>query len=173
MKHDAVDKLQSIPKSIHTQAQTMIHTHVYISSPAVYITCYFDSIYVGFSDAVSQRDDISDLCSGHIFSLPPVHRKKKLSISETWHLKLLLTRNLPECVSNSILKVDEIVCVDGQQVPSVEEHVSFLKDIVKLLLLWLLQVSSITTERSPGCYFRHQQTRLTWVEDRGNHNRLN
>lgn len=77
MKHDAVDKLQSIPKSIHTQAQTMIHTHVYISSPAVYITCYFDSIYVGFSDAVSQRDDISDLCSGHIFSLPPVHRKKK------------------------------------------------------------------------------------------------
>lgn len=44
------------------------------------------------------------------------------------------------------MKVDEIVFINAYQVTSVEVHVSFLVDIMQLLLLSLLQVSHITRE---------------------------
>lgn len=69
--------------------------------------------------------------------------------------------NSPESVSNSILKVDEIVVIDGHQVAAVEVKVSFLEDIMQLLLLSLLQVSRITSERCSSCYFTYQKSRLT------------
>lgn len=61
--------------------------------------------------------------------------------------KLKHKMNSPKSVSNPILKVDEIVFIDAQQVTSVEVQVSFLVDIMQPLLLSLLQVSYITTER--------------------------
>lgn len=53
----------------------------------------------------------------------------------------------PERVSNSILKEDEMFFIDAQQVASVEVHISFLEDVMQPLLLGLLKVSGITTER--------------------------
>lgn len=67
----------------------------------------------------------------------------------------------PERVSDSILKVEEIVFIDAQQVTGVEVHVSFLVDVMQLLLLSLLQVSRITVERRIHCYFTNQESRLT------------
>lgn len=55
----------------------------------------------------------------------------------------------PECVSNAILKVDEVVIIDAQQVTGVEVHVSLLENVVELLPLGLLQVSQVTRERTP------------------------
>lgn len=68
---------------------------------------------------------------------------------------------LPERVSDSILKVEEIVFIDAEQVTSVEVHVPFLMDVMQLLLLSLLQVSRITAERRIHCYFTNQEPRLT------------
>lgn len=69
--------------------------------------------------------------------------------------------NSPESVSDSILKVDEIFIIDGHQVATVEVKVSFLEDIMQLLLLSLLQVSCITSEQRSSCYFTYQKSRLT------------
>lgn len=50
----------------------------------------------------------------------------------------------PESVSDPILKVEEPVLIDAEQVARVEVQVSFLVDVVQLLLLSLLQVSHVT-----------------------------
>lgn len=68
----------------------------------------------------------------------------------------------PESVSYSILKVDETFLIDAEQVTRVEVGVSFLVDIMQLLLLGLLQVSCVTSERRFRRYFTHQESRLTF-----------
>lgn len=67
----------------------------------------------------------------------------------------------PESVSHSILKVDEVILLNAQQVTSVEVQVSFPQDVMQPLLLRLLQVSHIPRERSHQGYFRNQESRLT------------
>lgn len=67
----------------------------------------------------------------------------------------------PECVSNTIVEVHEIILIDAQQVASVEVQITFLEDVMQLLFLSLIQVSHITNEWSFGCYFSHQKSRFT------------
>lgn len=117
-------------------------------------TWHFNSIHVGFFNAADQREDLSHLGCGHVLSFPSVYNggKKKCSHPRTQVVKLEIKQKLnsPESVSNSILKVDEIVFVDSQQVACVEVHVSFLVDVTQLLLLSLLQVSRVASERCTG-----------------------
>lgn len=80
----------------------------------------------------------------HLFIITIKNNFKALC-SQVFKLKHKM--NSPKSVSNPILKVDEIVFIDAQQVTSVEVQVSFLVDIMQPLLLSLLQVSYITTER--------------------------
>lgn len=71
-------------------------------------------------------------------------------------LKLLSAQmmlQLPERVSNSIMKVDKFVVVDPQQISTVEIQVSFHKHITESLLLGLLLVPSITDKRGVFCDF--------------------
>lgn len=70
----------------------------------------------------------------------------------------------PERVAHSILKVEEAILVDAQEVPGVEVQVSLPEDIPQLLLLGLLQVSCVARERRICVDFANQESRLTCTE---------
>lgn len=76
-------------------------------------------------------------------------------------LGLIIQRNQPECISNSVMKIDEIFPVDHQEVSTVEIEVSFLKDIPEFFLLCLRFPSSIAIERCKLCDFANQEPDLT------------
>lgn len=70
----------------------------------------------------------------------------------------------PERVADSILKVEETVLVDAQEVPGVEVKVSLAEDVVQLLLLSLLQVSGVALERRICGDLTNQESRLACTE---------
>lgn len=70
----------------------------------------------------------------------------------------------PERVADSILKVEEPVFVDAQEVPGVEVEVSLPEDVPQLLLLGLLQVSGIALERRICGDLTNQESRLACTE---------
>ncbi len=67
----------------------------------------------------------------------------------------------PESVSNAILKVDKSLVVNPEQVPTVKVDVSLLKHITQHLLLCLLLVLGIATERRSLSNLCHEQTGLS------------
>lgn len=69
---------------------------------------------------------------------------------------------LPERVSNSIMKVDEVFVVDPQQISAVEIQVSFHKHITESLLLGLLLVPSVTDKRGVFRDFPDQKAHLIY-----------
>ena len=55
----------------------------------------------------------------------------------------MIRRNQPECISNSVMEVDEIFIVNHEEISTVEIDVSFLKDVSQFFLLRLSLCSSI------------------------------
>ena len=74
---------------------------------------------------------------------------------------MLHSYSVPECVSNTILKVDEVVFIDLHQVSAVKVQISFLENITNSLLLRLFFVLGVADKRSDVCDLRHQQTCFT------------
>ena len=103
--------------------------------------------------SLTQSATVMTSATSVVATFSPFHlvtiKTKSHRLRFTERFKLHGTETQPERVSDSIVKIDEILLIDPQQVASVEVHVSFLEDVVQLLLLCLLQVSGITTERSP------------------------
>lgn len=69
---------------------------------------------------------------------------------------------LPERVTYTVLKVNEVVLVDSHQVTTVEVKISFSENIPKSLPLGLLLILGVADKRGNVSDLRHQQSRLTW-----------
>lgn len=85
-------------------------------------------------------------------------------IGQSVHVFLLnstIQRNPPECISNSVMKIDEIVMINHKEVSTVEIEVSFLKDIFEFFLFCLRLSSSIAVKWCKLCDFANQESDLT------------
>ena len=70
-------------------------------------------------------------------------------------------RSVPERVTHTILKVNEVVLIDPHQVSAVEVKISFLENITKSFSLCLFLILGVTGKRSDVCDLRHQKSCLT------------
>lgn len=59
--------------------------------------------------------------------------------------------NVPECVTDAILEVNEVVAVDPHQVSAVEVQISFLQNIAESFPLSLFLVLDIANKRGNTC----------------------
>lgn len=59
--------------------------------------------------------------------------------------------NVPECVTDTILEVNEVVAVDPHQVSAVEVQISFLQNIAESFPLSLFLVLDIANKRGNTC----------------------
>lgn len=72
-----------------------------------------------------------------------------------------MIHDLPESVTNSILKVNKVLVVKPKQIASVEVDVAFFQYIVKSFLLSLLLVTSIPNKGRSLSNLSHQKSCLT------------
>lgn len=109
----------------------------------------FDSIHIGLLNAVHHCENICHLSCSHILAFPPAITNVKAMLETPRNANVLSAEapDLPECVSNSILKVHKVFMVDPQQISAVEIQISFLKHITESLLLSLLLVPSVADKR--------------------------
>lgn len=73
----------------------------------------------------------------------------------------MLQSDLPESVSNSILKIDKVFMVDPQQVAAVEIQITFHEHVTESLLLCLLLIPGVANERGAFSYLPHQKAHFT------------
>lgn len=69
-----------------------------------------------------------------------------LPISPNLHVS-----NVPECVTYTILEVNEVVAVDSHQVSAVEVQISFLQNIAEPFPLSLFLILGIANKRGNTC----------------------
>lgn len=63
----------------------------------------------------------------------------------------MLRSSVPECVTYTILEVDEVVVIDPHEVSTVEVKISLLENITKFLPLRLFFILGVADERSDVC----------------------
>ena len=71
---------------------------------------------------------------------------------------------VPEGVPNTVLEIEEFFLVHHEKVTTVEEGVTFHKDISQDLLLCLLGIARVAVERGAFGDFDDQQPRFTFRE---------
>lgn len=73
----------------------------------------------------------------------------------------MLLNSIPECVTYTILKVNEVVVINSHQVATVEVKISFFENVTKPLPLGLCLILGVADKRGNVCDLRHQQSGLT------------
>lgn len=122
------------------------------------VTWDLNAVDYGLFDAVEECKHVGHFRCRHVLSFPSVKKDSQFKPSCSWLKKETFP---PVGVSDAIAEVEETLSVDGEQVAGVEVHVSFLVDVVQLLLLRLQLISLVAREWRLWRYFTHQESRFT------------